>query len=188
MAENVDVIVTGPGLGRRWGALVELFPGAGQDAPFQIQTVQPERRARYEAVTLSDARLTVSENPALAEALRDGNAATCWSAAAPQRPGQWIQVEFRRPVPIARVELLLDRTRAGYADDLRLWALEDGGEWRRTLDVAARGPVDRQPAVGRPPSQTLLVLPRPIVGLRLAIGSLGHTSWDVAELRLDVRR
>lgn len=188
LAENVDVIVTGPGLGRRWGALIELFPGAGQDAPFQIQAVTPQRRAQYDRVPIAEARLDVSENLTLAEALRDGNPATSWSATAPQRPGQWIQVEFRAPVPVARVELLLGTSRERYADDLRLWVRTVGPEWRRTPDVAARGPVEQQPALGRPASQLLLIPGAPITGLRLAIGSPGHAAWEVAELHLDVRR
>jgi hypothetical protein len=189
LAENVDVIVTGPGLGRRWGALVELFPGTGQDdAPFQIQTVAPGRRAQYERVPLSGAKLTVSENQAFAEALRDDDWRTVWSAAAPQRPGQWIELEWPQPVPVARVELLTGTARGRHADDLRLWVRRTGEDWRRTLDLSARAPVDRQPTLGRPTSQLLLVPALPITGLRLAIGSQGHAAWEVAELRLDRRR
>lgn len=188
LAENVDVIVTGPGLARRWGPVETLFPPPGESAPLHVKAVPRPRRARYEAVRLERARLSASRHAELLPLLHDASLATFWTSAAPQAPGQWLQVEFEQPVPVARLELVAARERAHHAGDLRIWVTVDGREWRRSQDLSVRGELSRQDAALRAPSQLLIVDPQPVLGLRLEIGSPWREPWDVSELRLDVRR
>ncbi len=188
LAENVDAILTGPGLGRRWGPLVTLFPpgSTGEPLALQLKTASAARRARYAAINLKQARLSASHDTARLARLVDADLATVWSPGIPQAPGQWLQVDLAAPAALARVELVLGVGRH-YAADLRLWISADGREWRRTRDAFVRGPVEDQVASVRAPSQLLIVAPEEVRGLRLEIGSTGREPWELAELRLDVR-
>lgn len=189
LAENVDAILTGPGLGRRWGPLVTLFPPAGDDGPvtLQLRAVPPERRARHAPLDLARARVTASHGGERLACLSDGRTDCVWGPGGPQAPGQWLQVDFAEPVPLARVELVLGPDRRRYAGDLRLWASADGRAWQRLPDAAARGPVEEQSGSARPVSQLLIVPPDGLRGVRLEIGSPGRQPWEVAELRLERR-
>lgn len=188
LAENVDAIVTGPGLARRWGPVVTLFPPAGETAMLHVKAVTPERRARYERVPLSHARLSASHRADLLPLLHDDRLATVWTSGLPQAPGHWLQVEFDQPVAVARLALMLGPARAHYAGDLRVWVTLDGLAWRRSPDLAVRGPIEEQVTALHAASQLLIVEPQPVRGLRLEIGSAWREPWDVAELRLDTRR
>ncbi len=188
LAENVDAILTGPGLARRWGALVTLFPEDASNDPvaLQLKAVPNARRARYTAIERAELRLRASHAAAQLPALLDDNPATTWTPGIPQAPGQWLQVAWATPLALARVELVL-RARDRQAGDLRLWTSADGSVFRRAPDAATRGPVEEQLAFVRAPSQLLIVLPEPVLGLRLEIGSNGREPWEIAELRLERR-
>jgi hypothetical protein len=188
LAENVDAIVTGPGLARRWGPVITLFPAPGETALLHVKTVPPERRARYERVPLARARLSASHRTDRLPLLHDDRPATVWTSGLPQAPEQWVRVEFDAPVAVARIELVAGPERAHHAGDLRVWVSLDGREWRRSRDLSVRGPLEEQNPALRAPSQLLIVDPQAVRGLRIEIGSPWREPWDVAELRLDVRR
>lgn len=188
LAENVDAIVTGPGLAKRWGPVVTLFPAGDESATLHVKAVVPERRARYAPLSLAGARLSASHAADRLALLHDGRLETVWTPGVSQARGQWLQVEFDAPTPLARLELVLGPARTHYAGDLRVWVSQDGREWRRTRDASLRGPVERQPATVRPASQWLIIEAQAVRGVRLEIGAPWREPWDVAELRLDARR
>ncbi len=188
LAENVDAIVTGPGLGRRWGTLRPLFTREDGPVSLQLQAVTPERRARYAAIPPERMRLSASHAAERLALATDGRSESVWSPGAPQAPGQWLRVDFDAPTPLARVELVVGPRRERHGADLRLWSSADGVAWRRCRDASARGPIEEQSAALRPPSQVLILVPEPLRALRLEIGSPWREPWELAELRLDTRR
>jgi hypothetical protein len=187
LAEHVDVILTGPGLGRRWGRLRTLFPAGDERAPLQIQAVAEDRRPRYAAVPPALMRISASGSGERVGEMFDGDLRSAWSTGGVQAPGDWLELGFAEAVRVGRVELLLGDAPQRYAADLRTWVTRDGKEWRRVQDVSPRAPVEQQVAASRGASQVMAYEPQPVLGLRLAIGAAGDEPWQVAEMRVDRR-
>ena len=140
-------------------------------------------RPRYRLLAADEAVLSASEGAELLPLARDGRLDTAWRTAGPQAVGQFLQADFARPVALGQVELLPGHPELGPLD-LRLWASEDGREWRRVPAAPARAALSAQANPRRPPSEPLLLEPRPVRGLRLAIGLPHARPWQVAEVRL----
>lgn len=186
LAAHVDYVVAGPGLSRRWGPLETLWPAGEREPPFQVKHVAERARPRYRPLAADEVVLSASEGQPLLATLRDGRLDTAWSTAGPQAVGQFLQADFARPVALGQVELWPGHPELG-PFDLRLWASEDGRAWRRVPAASGRAALAAQANPRRPASELLLLEPRPVRGLRLAIGLPHERPWQVAEMRLQER-
>jgi 4-amino-4-deoxy-L-arabinose transferase-like glycosyltransferase len=181
-ARDADFVVTGALEDRRLVrqlSRVHVFRPVGPDVggPVAVLAVPASLRRSYETVPLTPGLLAASQAEGLAR-LCDGDAATAWRADG-EAGGAWLQVAFREPVELARVEL---RPAEGEprVPGLSLAASDDGRHWTSIAAVAARPAPSRQ--VGRR-SQVLVFEPVRTRWLRLMPSRAGP--WAIAELRLD---
>ena len=130
---------------------------------------------------LTGAKLTASSNPESIGAITDGRLDTFWSVEAERGVPEWIEVVFRGPKNLGRVELLLgDRPRdAGRGLEVR--ARVDGS-WRVLEIVAARPPTREQlEALG---FSEVLVFAEVVADALRVQRVAGRRRWSVAELRV----
>jgi hypothetical protein len=147
-----------------------------------VRRVPPERRRVDHLIPLAGARWSASSKTESAAAAGDGRLEVAWSTAAPQRPGDWLQVELPAAVEVTRVELMTAGKDHRAAQELLLWVRDAEGTWHRWPFAHARPPVEHQPPKGR--SQVLVFQPVRTSGLRLEQLGRGKTRWAVAEVRL----
>ena len=187
LARSVDLVVADPrrpvdATGLR--TLLALAPERPQDGPpLVIYSVPDGARPRYSPFPLARARLSASEAADSLERIRDGRLDTDWHTAAPQHPGQWLQVDLPEAVVLGRLEVGLGRRAQRGGRDLHLMVTEDGQEWRRVRAASGRASVDEQPADGA--SDVFIVEPVRVRGLRLEQMGRSEKRWGIAELRLD---
>jgi hypothetical protein len=183
---SVDFLLTGPSSALDTSVLVRLgsWPpeGPAQGPPLDLFAVPPTRRASHLALPMDRVELRASEAADDLERLRDGDASTVWRAA-PQHPGQWIEVRFPAPVSLARVDLDVGPRPMLHSRAVELHVASDASDWRRVRSVAARALVEEQsPASTR--GQVFLVEPVPVRALRLVQRGTSERRWAIAELRL----
>ena len=156
--------------------------------PIGIFVVASAARPRYESIPLRAEWVRVSENPQAVEKLIDGRTDTYWETLGPQRPGSWVQVDFPQVYTLGRVELLLGDRPLRFARRLELLVTRDGSQWSRVRFLRGRPATRRQVFAQEGPSQSLILEPVPVTGIR--IGQIGHREkpWSIAELRLEARR
>jgi hypothetical protein len=157
-------------------------PGAGE--PIALIAPRPEQRPVYEPIAPDAFRVRASENEHLLPSLLDPRLTTYWTSEAPQDGSAWLQVDFKRPTPLGRVELLLGHRPRHYAASLDLLVSEDGRSWRRVPALRARPHVPTQlKKFGI--SQLRVLEGAPILGLRIQQRGFRARPWHVAVLRLE---
>lgn len=72
-------------------------------------------------------------------ALLDGDLSTRWATHAPQRPGQWLELRFDRPVDLAWISLSAGDYRLDHPRDLDVLARGEDGTWT-TVASSSRDP------------------------------------------------
>lgn len=182
LALNVDFVITGKGdaywWGRRLRTVFETRWGG-----LQLRAAPPELRTADDPVPLDTVRLSASQRAETLALLHDGRLDTAWKTAGPQKPGDWIRVDFPEPVSIGRIDLLL-QTPEGLGAEVHVEVTEDGRLWRRVQFAEARPPVEEQLRLFRPAAQELVLAPEPVRGLRISqVGEAPHP-WAIAELRI----
>jgi hypothetical protein len=128
------------------------------------------------------------------ERVTDGDAATAWMTAIPQRPGDKLEVDLGRTETLAAVALDIGYPHEEFGRNLVL-ALDAGEGWQRV--AYADGPGERLAvldALLQTPRAARLVLrfaPQPARRLRLMVGlreeDPAWPRWSVPELRLFAR-
>jgi len=192
LASHLDFTVADPDLDAALVTGLERVYLATPESPFAgppigIFVVASAARPRYESIPLRPEWVRVSENPQAVEKLIDGRTDTCWETLGPQRPGNWVQVDFPQVYTLGRVELLLGDRPLRFASRLELLITRDGSHWNRVRYLRGRPATRRQVFAKEGPSQSLILEPVPATGVR--IGQLGYREkpWSIAELRLDMR-
>ena len=186
LSRNVDAAVVADAEAARYEGLMRAAlpetrsPHAGDRLAFF--SVPDALRPSYRRVPLEAAWLRASDSEAELPNLVDG-ADSGWQTPSAQRPGEWIELAFPRPLRIARVELMLAGRPLEYAQNLHVYATADGLTWRRLLVVQGRPPVEQQ--LLQPKSQLLLFDPVAASGLRLLQVGRRRRPWGISELRLD---
>ncbi len=135
------------------------------------------------------ARVVASTAGADAAAVLDGQPATRWTTAGPQRPGAWLRVELAEPARVAGLVLELGPFRTDYPRGLVVESSADGLGWDPVrADLLLLGPLRwtgthlLRDGVDR---VLLRFVPRRTRALRLTLtGQDPVFDWSVAELRL----
>jgi len=73
--------------------------------------------------------VTASRHPEEAAFAADGDPRTRWATHHPQQPGDWIELTFPAPAPLAGVRLATGPTPHDYPRGLRLETSPDGARW-----------------------------------------------------------
>jgi hypothetical protein len=148
-----------------------------------VLAVPAEARRVYRALPLHPAALTASENGQELGAAVDGDVATLWRTADPQRPGDWVAAALEAPATLARVELVLGPHARFAAREVQVAVSADGRTWMDVRTRAARPAPDRQRSA---PASQVLVLAPPVRAafVRVGLRRSGAHRWGIAELRL----
>jgi muconolactone delta-isomerase len=149
----------------------------------RVFAVPEAARPAYRPLPLTAAMLTASENASEVALAVDGDLATLWRTADPQRPGDWIRITLGAPVDLARVELLLASHQRFAAREVQVAVSDDGARWLDVRSRVARPAPDRQRAA---PASQVLVLAPPVRARHVRIGlrRSGAHRWGIAEVRL----
>lgn len=128
--------------------------------------------------------LGASTNMAELALAADADETTRWHSGAPQRGGEWVDVDFGEPRRVAQVELVLGRSGYDYARKLTVQCLETGERPGPTteLDGAALrferpGPLQIVPLPGASPCKVLRLK---------QTGNASDNYWSIAEIRVSV--
>jgi F5/8 type C domain len=181
------VVATGADDARALDGLVEqarFLPGSAVAGPvIRVVAVPEAARPAYRPLPLGPRMLTASENAGELFLAADGDLATLWRTADPQRPGDWLAVALAEPVFLARVELLLGPHERFAAREVQLAVSSDGVQWMDVRSRAAHPVPERQRAALV--SQVLVLAP-PVRARHVRVGlrRSGAHRWGVAELRL----
>lgn len=168
-----------------------LFPGLAPVAEIDTRSpyegprlllLQPARPV-WSALPLAGARLSASASPERVEALRDGDLSTFWSVAAQRGQREWLELRFEAPRLLGRVELKLGDRPRDAGRGLRLLLSSDGRAFEPVRAWPGRPPTREQVPDLAPPSEVLLIEPRPALALRIERRG-GERRWSVAELEL----
>jgi hypothetical protein len=130
--------------------------------------------------------INASAQPASLAALLDRDPATIWSSSRSLMTGDWIEVAWAEPAPLARLELHI-ANQPSREPELRILTRGADGVYRPRAAIPAREPVAQQLAAGRPASQVFLLGPEPVSGLRLQVESAPAEPWALSELELSIR-
>ena len=184
LAPHMDLIVTGPEERRWMGGLKTVYAATGPHGSVVIKLQRPieEPSRTFTRGDLASARLFASENLPELERLRDGDASTAWSTAAPMMGTEWLELTFDAPRNVASVELVLNAAPLRHAPELQVSTSVDGRTFEVVRTVEARAPVGEQPATDRRMSQEVVLEPRPVRGVRIAQLGKRQEPWAVAEL------
>ncbi len=160
-----------------------------EDGPVELQVQRPRLRAACTAADLSAARLQVSSGADTLELLRDGDAGSSWSAAAPMQGREWLRVELPAPLALGRVELSLAAAPGQDDPELALRASPDLATWRDVPAYPARPRlaeqlIERRAGSRRPLGQALVLEPELLQGLEIRQLGVRPEPWRVSELRL----
>jgi len=188
LAPHMDLVITGPEGGIRWSQdLRAVFKAEGVGSHGFVLKV-PARRARprYRRLTAQGLSLDASANRDGLVALLDGDRDTVWTSSRSVAPGDWIEVHLEKPQPIARLELWVGQ-RPSREPQLEILAIDADRNLNARFAVAARAPVERQPAAVGRPSQVFLLEPELVTGLRIRITDAAPEPWSLADLELFVR-
>ncbi len=127
----------------------------------------------------------VALEAAAAESARavDGDPATAW--AAPAGPTA-LELRFRAPARVRRVEVEVGASGADWPQRLELFGLDEQGAWQPLVTEALRPATDNRQRSGTPHGQ-IFVIAGPAVsrGLRLVRGN--GAAWSLAEVRILAR-
>ena len=148
----------------------------------RLLLLQPARPV-WSALPLAGARLSASASPERVEALRDGDLSTFWSVAAQRGQREWLELRFEAPRLLGRVELKLGDRPRDAGRGLRLLLSSDGRAFEPVRAWPGRPPTREQVPDLAPPSEVLLIEPRPALALRIERRG-GERRWSVAELEL----
>jgi Dolichyl-phosphate-mannose-protein mannosyltransferase len=178
-----DLIVAGlrdrhfrPGL-TRIQAIHRDTPWAG-DHVILLAPGAAERR-RYVAIDLATARLSASGGDDGLVAIRDGDPKSAWRV--PMAEAAFLEIRFREPTPLARVEIVPGDSPAS-ARAVEVLGLRPTATSFERLRV-----VDGRPSLAAqlpPRSQVLVLGGTPIEAVRLRPVGTGPGGWSVAELEL----
>jgi hypothetical protein len=189
LALHADAVITGPGdsemLVRQLSTLYAADPPNPHAGPRLVVSAPPAAdRPAYEEVKPALPWLSASFGKEGLPALVDGDRETAWTTAAPQAPGEWIQVDLPAPRTIGSVELLLRGRGRMYGKNLHVFVTEDGKEWSRVSVMQGRPPVAAQLPSPGGSAQVLIFEPRRVRALRIEQVGRRERAWGVAELRL----
>ena len=168
-----------------------LFPGLAPVAEIDTRSpyegprlllLQPARPA-WSVLPLAGARLSASAHPEQLEALRDGDLSTFWAVEAQRGRAEWLELRFDAPRWVGRVELKLGDRPRDAGRGLRLLLSDDGRSFAPVRAWPGRPPTRAQVGALAPPSEVLLIEPRPALALRVE-RLAGERRWSVAELEL----
>jgi hypothetical protein len=190
LAPHMDLVLTGPGLGGRWGqALEPVYRAFGPEGAFVLQLKMPrmEARPRYVPLDPMSFNVSASHNPAALPALHDCDFTTAWTSGRPLLGGEWLEVQLDRPQRVGRVELHFVRPPEHYGPEVEVLVQDEGGRWVAPRVVRARPPIEELAALGKPLSEVLLIEPRLTRAVRLIQSGRRPEPWTIAELRIDVR-
>lgn len=183
----MDLVITGPGGGVRWSQdLRSVFKGqAGDQVLFELKAPRREARPRY---TRFEGPTTISGSgpPDSLRTLLDRDPDTVWSPTRPLARGDWVELAWIEPVPLARIELRI-ANRPDRNTSFRILTRGADGVYRLRTAIPAREPVQQQVAAGRPMSQVFLIDPEPVSALRLDVEAAPAQAWVLSELELSVR-
>lgn len=188
-AEHAAAVVSGP---QDEAATVQTLreeavfePGHPQEG-FTVRVLRPPRPPEYRELRLAPASLAASGNAEALPSAVDGDEATAWTTAGPQRPGDAIEVSLAAPATVGRIELLVGTDPARFAENLHVFVrTPEELEWRRVRSLPLRPHVREQ--VRAPRSQVLLLDPVRAAALRIVQQGRRAKPWAVAELRLSER-
>ena len=156
-------------------------PRAG---PVALRLAAPTSRPGTEAIRVAPTQLAASDRPGLLPALLDDDPATAWSTGTAARGGEWLEVRFDAPVPLAAVELGFESIGPGRTPRLRLLA-PSGGGWREVAFAEGRPPLADQARLGvAQPRQFLILDGAPLTALRILEIEPLTSPWTLTDLRL----
>ena len=153
--------------------------------PLRLYTIPERFRPQYEKIPLELSWLSASEARERIPNLIDGRLSSYWETESGQRPGNWIQVRFPKPVVVGRIELSSGSRPLRSARRLRLEGRTEERNWREIPYVMGRPGLRRQVLDERGPSQVLIMEPTMVRGLRLFQTGRRTKPWSIAELRVD---
>jgi hypothetical protein len=184
LVRHVDYVITGPGLGGRWGtSLTPLLQARGPQGALVLQIKAPAARATYQPLDLSRARVT-SSAPGVEGALVDGNSRTLWQTPGALEGTEWIEVDLPAPAPVCRVDLAVPRP-PRYDPELALDVQHENGTWQPALTASGRPPLAEQAAHGHPLGQRLVLEAGRVRAFRVRQTGRRADPWSVSELRAD---
>ena len=188
LAPHMDLVVAGPGGGVRWSQELRTVFRGEKDGKglFELKVPVAGARPRYVRLEARGMAINASAQPASLAALLDRDPATIWSSSRSLMTGDWIEVAWAEPAPLARLELHI-ANQPSREPELRILTRGADGVYRPRAAIPAREPVAQQLAAGRPASQVFLLGPEPVSGLRLQVESAPAEPWALSELELSIR-
>jgi hypothetical protein len=191
LAPHVDLVIKRPGLGGKWTESLRIvYPARAWhgNLVFNLLAAPDALQPMYEPVPPARQRVTASTNAAALARLHDGDLSTAWSSLRPRAGNEWLQLELEQPATIGRLELFVPSPPGKVDPELKVLVSEDGSSFRAVRSVNARAPLEAQPPMNHPPSQVLILNPRPVRMLRILQHGLAGAPWEITELRVDARR
>lgn len=188
LASQMDLVIVGAGPGTRWAEFLPVvYQGRrGGQVVFELRKPRCEDRHRYASLGVGTVRAEASTGRAGAAALVDGDPKTVWTSSRPMRVGDWIEMSWDTPQPLARIELSI-AARPTQEPTLEILTSDEDGNFRRRTAISARETVDQQVAAGRPVSQVFLLQPEPARAVRIRVANGARESWSLGEVELSVR-
>ncbi len=185
-ALEADLVVTGPASDRKGiASMTRLFVAEPETrysgGRIRIFAVPEALRPQYRPVPLAEARLSASQGGERLRTVHDGDPATAWRTAGAQTPGDWVQIDLRRPRLLGRIEIVPPNDVEEAADEIQIFTSEGAPKLERAPFRPGRPVVSQQRGA---PSQVLLLPEVRAVTLRVVQVGRKNKPWGIAELRL----
>ena len=187
LAVDSDFVITDPDAAfvADWGPSHVVEPESEfSGPPIALRRVPAEARRRYAPVELEPDGLDSSENPGVLVKMLDGRPRTQWNTARDQRAGDWIEVRFERPTPVARIEMDMGPWSQRFARELELLSRKNGEDWQRREALDGRPSTSELIRWQKPVSQVLLIEPVPVSAVRIVAMRSAERKWGISELRI----
>lgn len=107
-------------------------------ASFLVLSLSYRQSERYR-IPSSRIKVRSNYNNAMAGNATDGDIATRWDSAEPQKPGMFLHVELDSIERLDRIKLLLRENTDDYPRGLKVEGSKDGKEWRDLAEIRVEG-------------------------------------------------
>jgi hypothetical protein len=156
LVPRVAVVITGSQGGGSWAAgLRTVFR-----APDDLELRTPEHPVSCAAAEPAGARWTAS-------GLVESGSSRSWTSPGPMRGGEWVQVDFDRPIPLGEVEVLLGNRPQRRPPRFAVATAGEAGRYEVVPSANAHPSLGEEEAADRPPSLLLVLDPVPVRGVRI---------------------
>ena len=168
----------------------DIFESFGEDFVYEVILGEEEKMEKihedYEEISAADWEIRSCTNEKLVTFLKDNKIKTRWTTGRPKKTGDFLLLEFKEPMILAKVTLHLGRFPYDFALNMNTETSLDGKEWKKiSRDYSPSEFVENLIYSPLELIQNIYLRGRKIRFLKLTqIGDDKNYWWSVAELKV----